>query len=66
MNYQDFKQRIDAVQVLLGNISIPADRKLVGIMAQIHYLLDGMKDECDSCIHQEMMAVKEADAPIAE
>lgn len=59
MNYQDWKQRIDAIKTLLGGISVPADERHISIMNQIHYLLSGMRDECDSCIHQEQTAQQE-------
>ena len=60
MNYQDFLRRVEAVQGLLGTISIPADVRHVGILSQIHILLNEMKDECQSCIMQEKVAAQEA------
>ena len=59
MNYQDFLSRVEAVQALLSAISIPADVKHVGVFAQVHTLLNAMKDECYSCIRQEEVAEQE-------
>ena len=66
MNYQEFQQRVEAIKTLLGAIDIPADEKHVGVVAQVHYLLNQMRDECVSCIRQEQMAAKESVAETAE
>jgi hypothetical protein len=56
MNYQDFQQRLAAVKQMLGMIQVPADEQHIGIMGQIHHLLNSMNDECDNCLRQELMA----------
>lgn len=62
MNYNDFLQRLEAVQSLMGGINIPADLKHVTLLAQIHGVLNQMKDECNSCIKQQAMVHASQDA----
>lgn len=60
MNYHDFLQRIAAIKQMLGSIQIPADEMHVGLMAQVHQLLNGMNDECVSCLQHAKMATQES------
>lgn len=60
MNYQEMKQKLESIQSLLGGISIPANRQYIGVLAQVYYLLDSLRDECDSCAYQEAHRVQES------
>lgn len=56
MNYNDFIQGIMMVKSLIGGLQVPADENHVQIVGQIHGILNGMRDECQSRLHQEMLA----------
>lgn len=66
MNYQDMQQRLEAIQTLLSNLNIPASRQYIGTLAQIHYLLDSLRDECNNCLHQESMKRQDAELAVSE
>ena len=61
MNYNDFIQGIMMVKSLIGGLHVPADENHVQIVGQIHGILNSMRDECQSKLHQEMLA-KQAEA----
>lgn len=62
MNYNDFMQGIMMVKGLVGQIHVPADENHLQIVGQIHSILNGMRDECQSCMHQEMLAKRAEEA----
>ena len=55
MDSRDFMQGVMAIKGLIGSIQVPADEAHLHIVGQIHAILNGMRDECQNCMHQEML-----------